>query len=154
MTLTSKTRLGKRKLEMKEVRKENHTATSRKHDKKCFEPKKSLESKPNKSPLEVLQGKYDALEIENNKNIEKIELLIHKINTMEESQKSSKETDQKSISIQTLQTVQVDTEEMISCIECEYPAEDGYDLGEHMYEYHSERYQKKLDCHYCDESFD
>ena len=43
---------------------------------------------------------------------------------------------------------------MIFCIECEYPAEDGYDLGEHMYEYHSERYQKKLDCHYCDESFD
>ena len=73
---------------------------------------------------------------------------------MEENQKSSKEPVQKSIGVQTLQTVQTDTEEIIFCIECEYPAEDGYDLGEHMYEYHSERYQKKLDCHYCDDSFD
>ena len=65
MTLTSKTRLGKRKLETKEVRKENHTATSKKHDKKCLEPKKIPEYNPIKSPLEVLQGNYDALEIKN-----------------------------------------------------------------------------------------
>ena len=75
MTLPSKTRLGKRKLEMKEVRKENHTATSKKHDKKCLEPKKIPEPHPIKSPLEVLQGKYDALEIENKKNVKQIGLL-------------------------------------------------------------------------------
>ena len=36
MVLTSKTRLGKRKLEIKEVRKEKQITTSRKHDKTCF----------------------------------------------------------------------------------------------------------------------
>ena len=36
MTLTSKTRVAKRKLEIKEVRKEKQTTTSKKHDKKCF----------------------------------------------------------------------------------------------------------------------
>ena len=38
MVITSKTRLGKRKLEIKEVRKENQITTSKKHDKKCFAP--------------------------------------------------------------------------------------------------------------------
>ena len=36
MVLTSKTRLGKRKQEIQEVRKEKQTTASRKHDKKCF----------------------------------------------------------------------------------------------------------------------
>ena len=102
MTLPSKTRLGKRKFEMKEVRKENHTATSKKHDKKCLEPKKTPEPHPIKSPLEVLQGKYDALEIVNMKNVKEIGLLMQKINFMEENQKISKEPVQKSIGVQTL----------------------------------------------------
>jgi hypothetical protein len=38
MVLTSKTRLGKRKLEIKEVRKEKQEIASKKHDKKCFAP--------------------------------------------------------------------------------------------------------------------
>ena len=38
MVITSKTRLGKRKLEIKEVRKENQITASKKHDKKCFAP--------------------------------------------------------------------------------------------------------------------
>ena len=36
MTLTNKTRVAKRKLEIKEVRKEKQITTSKKHDKKCF----------------------------------------------------------------------------------------------------------------------
>ena len=36
MIMTSKTRLGKRKLEIREVRKEKQTTASKKHDKKCF----------------------------------------------------------------------------------------------------------------------
>ena len=36
MVLTSKTRLGKRKLEIKEVRKEKQVVASKKHDNKCF----------------------------------------------------------------------------------------------------------------------
>ena len=38
MVITSKTRLGKRKFEIKEVRKENQIIASKKHDKKCFAP--------------------------------------------------------------------------------------------------------------------
>ena len=38
MVITSKTRLGKRKLEIKEVRKENQLTTSKKHVTKCFAP--------------------------------------------------------------------------------------------------------------------
>ena len=36
MTLTNKTRLAKGKLEIQEIRKENNTATSKKHDKRCL----------------------------------------------------------------------------------------------------------------------
>ena len=152
MTLTSKTRLGKRKLEMKEVRKENHTATSKKHDKNCLEPKKTSASSHLKSPLEALQFKYDVLDIENKKNVEEIGILKQKIKLMEENQIGSKKPDQKSIGVQTVEFTK--TEEMLFCAECEYPAEDGYDLGEHMVEYHSESSHKKLSCHYCDDSFD
>ena len=31
---------------------------------------------------------------------------------------------------------QTESEEMIFCYECEFPAEDFYDFGEHMLEYH------------------
>ena len=43
------------------------------------------------------------------------------------------------------------------CNECEYPAEDIYDLGEHMYEIHSSRYEGEggvgFDCDICDDRF-
>ena len=50
MTYSNKTRLAKRKLEIKEVRKDKQTATSKKHDKTCFEiaenaPKTSTKTK-------------------------------------------------------------------------------------------------------------
>ena len=38
IVLTSKTRLGKRKLEIKEVSKEKQETASKKHEKKCFAP--------------------------------------------------------------------------------------------------------------------
>ena len=71
-----------------------------------------------------------------------------------ENQKSSKELVQRSISVQTEQITCVPTEEMMFCNVCEYPAEDLYNLGEHMFEFHADKSEKKLDCHYCDESFD
>ena len=37
--------------------------------------------------------------------------------------------------------------------ECEYPAEDIYDLGEHMHEFHGEMKRETLDCYFCDQSF-
>ena len=63
-TLTSKTRLGKRKQEVKEIRKENQTTTSKKHDKKCLETNKSATKEVLSEQIIVLQGKIDQLEEE------------------------------------------------------------------------------------------
>ena len=101
MTLTTKTRLGKRKLEIKEVRKENQKETSKKHDKKCFEfsarsPKETLLKQ-----LRVLQdkifeldeekeeteGTIDKLKVENEKQNEK-----QNRSEIEASQRSNLET--------------------------------------------------------------
>ena len=71
-----------------------------------------------------------------------------------ENQKSSKELVQRSTSVQTEQITCVPSEEIMFCNVCEYPAEDLYNLGEHMFEFHAEKSEKKLDCHYCDDSFD
>ena len=49
MTLPSKTRLGKRRLEMQELRKEKQTTTSKKHDKNCADKGYSQE-------MEELEG--------------------------------------------------------------------------------------------------
>ena len=44
--------------------------------------------------------------------------------------------------------------ERLWCIECEYPAEDLYDLGEHMYEVHAEdNVEYTISCHYCGNFF-
>ena len=43
MVLANRTRLAKRKLEIQEVRKENQTSTSKKHDKTCLGKDKKLE---------------------------------------------------------------------------------------------------------------
>ena len=41
-------------------------------------------------------------------------------------------------------------DEMMRCNECEYPAEDIYDLGEHMYEIHTlESLDSTIVCHHC-----
>ena len=64
MVLPNRTRLGKRKLEIKEVRKENQTVTSKKHDKRCLENKKSPSEDTFKLQLKTLQDKIDDLEKE------------------------------------------------------------------------------------------
>ena len=43
---------------------------------------------------------------------------------------------------------QTESEEMIFCYECEFPAEDFYDFGEHMLEYHFDG-----TCKVCAETF-
>jgi hypothetical protein len=70
-----------------------------------------------------------------------IGLITHKISLMEENQKSSEELIQKSISVQTLQTVQT---ELYSVLNVNTQQKMVMICGEHMYEYHSERYQKSL----------
>ena len=77
MVITSKTRLGKRKLEIKEVRKENQITTSKKHDKKCFAPTSMEEVSAPRKPetkselldkMKLTQQLNDALleEVKNN----------------------------------------------------------------------------------------
>jgi hypothetical protein len=120
MSKIAKTRLAKRKQEMLDLRKENQTITSKKHDRKCLESNPVSELISLKSQFESLKLKYDALEVENKKHLEEIGLLK---DTILETQKNSKDLVQKSVSVQTLQS---DSEEMIFCIECEYPAEDAW----------------------------
>ena len=50
--------------------------------------------------------------------------------------------------------VQHDTTDIMFCHECEYPADDMYDLGGHMVEFHSEGVvSNEINCHFCDETF-
>ena len=56
----------------------------------------------------------------------------------------------------TSKTVSAQTEDLdrMWCIECEYPAEDLYDLGEHMYEIHAEENSDyTISCYYCGNNF-
>ena len=53
-------------------------------------------------------------------------------------------------------SISVQTEDMnrMFCVECEYPAEDLFDLGEHMYEVHAELNDDyTIACHYCGNHF-
>ena len=73
----------------------------------------------------------------------KIDILEQKIESVHIRSKSSK-----SVSVQT-----EDMEGMF-CIECEYPAEDIFDLGEHMYEIHAEDTDEYSEsCYYCSQVF-
>ena len=108
MVLTSKTRLGKRKLEINEVRKEKQTTTSKKHYKKCFaaveNPDKNKISAPSKiqtksdmlAKMETMKQLNDALleEVKNNEEaililegkeneyIEAIKILVEKVKNL------------------------------------------------------------------------
>ena len=68
----------------------------------------------------------NALEENKAKDI-KIEILEQKIESVQKKSKSSRSS-----------SVQTEDMEAMYCIECEYPAEDIFDLGEHMYEIHAE----------------
>ena len=82
MTLTSKTRLGKRKQEIQELRKEKQTITSKKHDKRCIE--KSGCKDCSKAQLILLQEQYDTLKLEYEKQAETVHFLEEKIKDLEE----------------------------------------------------------------------
>ena len=86
--------------------------------------------------FDILQHKYDALEAENKRNVDEKGLLKEKIKVME-NQNNSKELLQNAVGVQT------DSIEIMFCKECEYPADDIFYLGEHMFEFHTERYEKK-----------
>ena len=125
--------------------------------KNCIETKaepvkKALKKAEILQEYQVLQKKYDALEerhIEllntNKENIEAIRLLEETVQILES--KSS----QKATSITGTQTEDM---ERMWCIECEFPAEDLYELGEHMYEIHAEENAEyEFSCHHCGNFF-
>jgi hypothetical protein len=85
MVLPSRTRLGKRKQEIKEVRRENQTTTSKKHDMRCI-PKKS------ETDEQTLKEKIDILEEENKRNTALIVELKEQIVLLKVENNSKKST--------------------------------------------------------------
>ena len=84
---------------------------------------------------------------ENTKHVDKIKQLESKVKTLE-SEMEMYESQPKMARTTTGELI-------LFCNECEFPADDIYDLGQHMYEYHSEdEGNDKVACHYCDETFD
>ena len=165
MTLVTKTRLAKRKLEIKEVRKENQKDTSKKHDRKCLEYTERSTKDVLLKQLRVLQEKIIELDKEKKASEERIDILkaendqhnVEKKSLEEKIMKLENETNTFQPNV-----VKTDTGDIIMfCNECEYPAEDIYDLGEHMYEIHTSRYDGEVDaevdacfvCDICDDRF-
>ena len=72
-----------------------------------------------------------------------IKLMENKLNPVE-IEKNSK-----------LRLIQTDEPDIMRCNECEYPAEDLYDFGEHMYDCHalSGSNEESISCNYCDDKF-
>ena len=68
MTLPPRTRLAKRKHEIKEVRKENQTTTSKKHDKKCLENDANSTEVTLLIRIKSMEEKIDSLEQEKKSN--------------------------------------------------------------------------------------
>ena len=146
MTLTNKTRLSKRRLEMQELRKDKQITTSKKHDKNCLEINPKQELQELKEKLKHLQEEHDRVIDENNKNVEKIKELESKVKTLEEVKEMF--DSQPKIARTTSGGL------LLFCNECEFPADDLYYLGQHMYEDHTEGTENKIVCHYCDETFE
>ena len=163
MTLTTKSRLAKRKLEIKEVRKENQKETSKKHDRKCLEFSERSTKDALLKQLQVLQDKLIQLEIEKKASKEIIDQLNAEnckqtyANKCLEEKIAKLENEMKSNSSQP-NVVKTDTGDILMlCNECEYPAEDIYDLGEHMFEIHSSRFEGEggacFVCDICNDGF-
>ena len=97
--------------------------------------------------LQTLQIENEVLREQNEAKTEKIDELEQKIEILQN----------KGI-LSNLETISssVQTEDMnrMFCVECEYPAEDIFDLGEHMYEVHAELNDVySIACHHCGNHF-
>ena len=126
----------------------------------CIDPKKTnvLKKAPTKADvieeMKLIKQLNAALEEEVHKNEERIAILekdekkhldaIKQLESKTEklNEKETKSNDAKDIGCQT------ELDEPIFCYECDFPAEDFHDLGEHMVEYHSEK------CSICGDRFD
>ena len=79
----------------------------------------------------------NALEDEIKKKDEAIEILENKVVDLENLQTSKK--------VSQIKETQTELDRPIFCYECDFPAEDYHDLGEHMMEFHLPS------CHICNE---
>ena len=103
---------------MQELRKEKQISTSKKHDKSCINDKNSKDAA--KSQLVILQEQYDKLKDDYEKQVERNNILEEKIDKLDKQNNHPN-------------VVQTNTGDILMlCHECEYPAEDIYDLGEHI----------------------
>ena len=94
--------------------------------------------------FKALQVKHEHLLEENHKNLEMIEQLRRDL------------IQKKEITANNVKKVEVSTETdecNQQCNECEYPANDMYELGEHIYEFHTIKTHGKFVCTFCDEKF-
>ena len=148
MTLptSNKTRLSKRKLEIKEVRKEKQTVTSKKHDKYCFKDKHVEDSED----VNLLKQLNDALLEEVKDNEKTIEALKKKEKKYEDVIKDLKLKEDKSKQNTKDAGCQTNDSDLIFCEECEFPAETLYELGEHVGEFHS---GLRIPCNFCDDIY-
>ena len=168
MVLTSKTRLGKRKLEIKEVRKENQVIASKKHDKKCFaevDTKKATSAirKPQiKSEMDLTKELNDALLEEVHNNEEAIAILEGKEKKYLESIKSLEERVEKLRKMSSPKSYRdlgtqtsIDTENcesQIPCRLCIYVATCEEELNWHMDNDHDikiDMYFEDFPCEIC-----
>ena len=175
MVLPSKTRLGKRKLEIKEVRKEKQVTASKKHDKKCFaalatstKEEISVPMKPKtksdlENEMELMKQLNDALLEEVKNNEEAIVILegrekrhIEAIKSLEEKlPKLVKETYPKSsIDFGTQTSLDPgDFETQIPCSICIYVATCEEQLNWHMDDEHDIKtdlfYETDFPCEIC-----
>ena len=148
MTLPIKTRLAKRKLEIKEVRKEKQTVTSKKHDKNCFNEKnvKVLDD----TDTDLLKELNDALLEEVKANEKAIENLKKKVKKYLEDIKNLTQKIEKDKQPKVNAGCQTDDADLLFCEECEFPAETLFELGEHVGEFHT---GLRIPCNFCDDIY-
>ena len=135
------------------------------HEAKSEPLKKALKKNELLVQHKALEQKYEALQQHNKvlveeqkKNVESIHLLEETVILLGFNIKQSKVTKKDNAPKAVVKSVAVQTEDMeiMRCNECEYPAEDIYDLGEHMYEIHTmenEGITEQIACYYCDHKF-
>ena len=118
-------------------------------DKKTEPARKALKKNEILLQFDALQQKYLKLEAEHQVLLQEKERFIEAISLLEETiqvlEAKNEKVEKKSVDVQT---------EMIRCDECEYPAEDLLDLGEHLYVVHTlEDQSNDIKCYFCDNRF-
>ena len=130
MVLASKTRLGKRKLEVQEVRKEKQTLTSKKHDKHCLSKEENPEKEALFLQIKSLEHKIEDLVKEKVESEAQIEDLKRKI--------ASKEADNATKDTQSIETQTESEFQDYHCKLCIYVASCVEELDWHFGDAHDD----------------